>query len=239
MVDVPAVSAVPTAPPIRGVVFDFHHTLVHGGDAERWLRTAWDDLDREGDPRTALGDAYGPAVDFLDHVWDHARLVDPDSTRDLDHDRHRQVWDETMQRAPGVDRPLANALYAVMQSQWDVYDDTLPVLDALRRNGIRLALLSNVGYDLTLVLERTGLANAFDGVVMSYALGAVKPDEAVFRRAVDALDLPVEEVLMVGDAWRDDAAAAGLGIRTLLLPRTDAPAHGLELVLRLVGVSVP
>jgi hypothetical protein len=38
----------------------------------------------------------------------------------------------------------------------------------------------------------------------------------------------------VGDAWRDDAGAAALGIRTLILPRTDDPSHGLELVLRLV-----
>lgn len=39
---------------------------------------------------------------------------------------------------------------------------------------------------------------------------------------------------MVGDSWRDDAGAAALGIRTLLLPRTTGPVHGLDAVLRLV-----
>jgi hypothetical protein len=39
---------------------------------------------------------------------------------------------------------------------------------------------------------------------------------------------------MVGDAWQDDAGAAALGVRTLILPRTDDPSHGLELVVRLV-----
>jgi FMN phosphatase YigB (HAD superfamily) len=39
---------------------------------------------------------------------------------------------------------------------------------------------------------------------------------------------------MVGDNPVDDVGAAALGIRTLVLPRTPAPVHGLGLVLRLV-----
>jgi FMN phosphatase YigB (HAD superfamily) len=39
---------------------------------------------------------------------------------------------------------------------------------------------------------------------------------------------------MVGDNPHDDAGAALLGIRTLLLPRTSGPRHGLDVVLRLV-----
>ena len=69
---------------------------------------------------------------------------------------------------------------------------------------------------------------------MSYAVGVVKPDPGIFQRSLEVLDLPASEVLMVGDAWRDDAGAAALGVRTLILPRTDDPSHGLELVLRLV-----
>jgi len=87
------------------------------------------------------------------------------------------------------------------------------------------------------VLERTGIAPWLDGLVMSQALGAVKPDERIFRAALDVIGLEAVDVLMVGDAWRDDAAAAGMGMRTLVLPRTDGPAHGLELVLRMVGVG--
>jgi len=230
-------SVVPVAPPIRGVVFDFHHTLVHGGDASRWLLTAWHDLHRDGDPETAFGTDHPLAVDFLDHVWDHARDVDPDNARDLDPHRHREVWDATVNRAPGIDPELSAALYASMPAMWEAYNDTLPVLEALRRAGIRAAMLSNVGYDLTPVAERTGIAPLLDGMVTSQALGVVKPDARIFRAALDVVDLPAAEVLMVGDAWRDDAAAAALGMRTLILPRTDGPVHGLELVLRVVGIN--
>ncbi len=148
-----------------------------------------------------------------------------------------EVYDRTVVGAPGVDTQLADAMYAVTHLQWEVYADTIPVLQALRDNGTRVVVLSNVGYDLRPVLRRTGIDELVDGLVMSYELGVVKPHPGIFQRALDLLGLPAGEVLMVGDAWRDDAAAAGLGVRTLILPRTDTEAHGLELVLRLVGAS--
>jgi HAD superfamily hydrolase (TIGR01549 family) len=95
-------------------------------------------------------------------------------------------------------------------------------------------MLSNVGFDLSPTLARTGVDELLDGAVMSYAVGVVKPDPGIFQHALEVLDLPASEVLMVGDAWRDDAGAAALGMRTLILPRTDDPSHGLELVVRLV-----
>ena len=226
---------VPPAPPIRGVVFDFHHTLAHAGDPAVWLREAWTNLGRDGDPESRFGpDRHDVAVAFLDQLWERAREIDPESERDLDPDRHREVFDRLIAEAPGIDLELADALYAIMHRQWDVYDDVLPVLKALREKGVRVAMLSNVGFDLSPTLARTGVGELLDGVVMSYAVGAVKPDPAIFQNALDALGLPASEVLMVGDAWQDDAGAAALGVRTLILPRTDDPSHGLELVVRLV-----
>ncbi len=227
--------SVPPAPPIRGVIFDFHHTLAHAGDPAVWLDQAWSDLGRAGDPVTALGArTHTEAVEFLDQLWESARVVDPESERDLDSSRHRAVFDQVVAEAPGIDPDLADALYQIMHRQWDVYDDVLPVLAALRDKGIRVAMLSNVGFDLTPTLERTGVHALIHGAVLSHAVGVVKPDPGIFRRALDILELPASDVLMVGDAWRDDAGAAALGIRTLILPRTDDPSHGLELVLRLV-----
>src|SRR6476469_10043055 len=227
--------SVPPDAPIRGVVFDFHHTLAHAVDPAVGLQQAWADLGRDGDAAGALGPSdHADAIAFLDRIWEHARDVDPHSERDLDSRRYREVFDRTIARAPGIDLELADALYAIMHRQWDVYDDVLPVLRALREKGVRVAMLSNVGFDLTPALERTGVGALIDGAVMSYAVGVVKPDPGIFERALEIFDLPASDVLMVGDAWRDDGGAAALGVRTLILPRTDDPSHGLELVVRLV-----
>lgn len=226
----------PTMPAIRGVVFDVHSTLLHGGEPVRWLETAWEALGRPARARDALGaELLGEAAAFLDRIWEHARALDPHSGRDLSPRRHREVFDATIQRAPGVDSELADALYAAMAQQWQAYDDVVPVLTALREQGTRLVALSNVGFDLAPTLARTGLGALLDGLLMSYELGVVKPDPAIFTAALGLLGLPAAEVLMVGDSWLDDGGAAALGIRTLLLPRTDGPEHGLAAVLRLAA----
>ena len=87
--------------------------------------------------------------------------------------------------------------------------------------------------DLRPILQRAGLA--VDAVVLSYEVGSVKPDRGIFEHALALLGATPDESLMVGDSWRDDAGAAALGIRTLLLPRTTGRTHGLAAVLRLLG----
>jgi len=134
-----------------------------------------------------------------------------------------------------VDDELARSLYATMLETWIPYDDTVPVLRALHARGIKTALVSNVGIDVRQVLDRARLTDLLDAVVLSYEAGVVKPDITIFAQALSMINVPAERALMVGDSWRDDGGAAQLGIRTLLLPRTTGPTHGLDLVLRLVG----
>jgi FMN phosphatase YigB (HAD superfamily) len=62
----------------------------------------------------------------------------------------------------------------------------------------------------------------------------VKPDEPIVRAALASLGATAAETLMVGDSGKDDAGAAHLGIRTLLLPRTAGRTHGLGAVTALV-----
>jgi HAD superfamily hydrolase (TIGR01509 family) len=222
--------------PITAVVFDFHSTLVSGGDPVRWLDAAWQSLRRPGSAATAFDvETFAGAVGFLDRIWEHARDVDPDSGRDLSPQRHREVFDATIERAPGVDRELADALYAAMPFRWEPYEDTIPVLTELRRHGTRVAILSNVGFDLRPILLRNGLDTLVDALVMSYEVGVVKPQPAIFRHALDLLKVAAEDALMVGDSWPDDGGAAALGVRTLILPRTTGPVHGLGAVLGVTG----
>lgn len=220
-------------PPITAVLFDFHQTLVHGGSAAQWLSSSWDAVGRGADPTATLGaEGAGAAADFLDRVWEHAHQIDPGSTRDESPERHRAVFLETVAHCPGIDPDLAATLYDQMPRQWRPYADAVPVLDALRGRGVRTAIVSNIGFDLRPILERSGIR--VDAVVLSYEVGSVKPDGGIFEHALDLLEATPEESLMVGDSWRDDAGAAALGIRTLLLPRTSGPVHGLDTVLQVV-----
>ena len=226
----------PSPAKIEAVLFDFHSTLVDQGDAASWIRLAWQHAGLRGDPNSVLGaEKAARLAAWADRMWERAREIDPDSKRDLHPDQHREIYDVLVQDQPDVDAQLAQALYATMLETWIPYEDTVPVLGALHARGIKTALVSNAGIDVRQVLHRAGLADLLDAVVLSYEAGVVKPDVTIFAQALELIGVPAERALMVGDSWRDDSGAAQLGIRTLLLPRTSGPTHGLDLVLRLVG----
>ncbi len=234
----------PGGHPIRGVIFDLHATLVHAGDPADWMAAALDLL--EADP--TLGGRFDPAgtapgalpslaelAPWADRIWEHAREVDPGSERDLSPQLHREVYDRMLERIGIIPPALGDALYRTMLDQWDAYLEAPAVLVALRERGVATAILSNVGIDPRAVLARTGLAGLYDVEVFSFEEGVVKPDPAIFALAAQRLGLAPHELLMVGDTVDDDGAAAHLGMRTLILPRTRGATHGLEQVLRLVG----
>jgi 2-haloalkanoic acid dehalogenase type II len=219
----------PEPQPIRGVIFDIHSTLVDQGDAESWLDAA---LAAAPHPLTLEG--RRGLVTFLDRIWEGARISDPTSSRDLSFEDHHRVFHELIEAGPGVDRPLADALYNVMLSTWHAYDDTLPVLRDLRAAGIRTCLLSNAGVPIRDVLEREGMTGLYDEIVLSYEVGCVKPERRIFEIALERLGMPAADVLMVGDNANDDGGATHLGMRTLILPRTAGTVHGLAAVTALV-----
>jgi HAD superfamily hydrolase (TIGR01509 family) len=221
---------------IEAVLFDFHSTLVDQGDPHAWLELAWRHAGRAGTARDSLGaERADQLASWMNRIWEHVLEVDPHSQRDLSSRRHREVYDALMDRLPEVGEDLSAALYEVMLETWVPYDDALPTLRALKARGLKLALISNVGVDVRGVLARGGMGDLFDAVILSFEVGSVKPDRTIFQLALDALGVPPGRALMVGDSARDDAGAAHLGIRTLLLPRTTGIEHGLELVVRLVG----
>lgn len=221
---------------MHAVLFDFHTTLVDGGDPYEWLDLA---VAATGAAPPAHLDA---AAHFLDNVWEHAGDIDPASTRDLSPADHRRVFDALMEHAreaEGVDisPPLADELYRIMPDQWHPYADALPVLRSLAAADIPVALISNVGIEIADILATTGLAACLDAVVLSCHVGTVKPDPRIFSVAVEALGVEPAHCLMVGDSAVADVGAAAIGVRTLILPRSTGRVRGLEVVCRIAGVA--
>ncbi len=120
-----------------------------------------------------------------------------------------------------------------MLNVWHAYEDTIPTLEALQELGVTVCLLSNAGVPIRRVLDRESITPLIHGVVLSYEVGLVKPDTRIFQAALDAIACPANEALMVGDSGRDDSGGTALGIRTLILPRTSGPVHGLGAVVSL------
>ena len=85
----------------------------------------------------------------------------------------------------------------------------------LTQAGLRLALISNGGPTQRLKLAAARIDPAhFEIIHISGEQAHAKPDRAVFKSTLSALDLPASATLMIGDSANDDI----LGAQTLDIP---------------------
>ncbi len=194
-------------------MFDVDFTLAKPGP----------DLGPEGYER--LGARYGLALDPA--RYDDARraaLVDLKRHPELDYDE--EIWIRFTQRIiegmGGTGDTYAAA--AEMEGAWvhahhfELYEDALPTLAALRDRGLKLGLLSNSARDLDEFVGHHGLN--VDAVLTSRAHGKTKPHETIFRRMLELLDVAAGEAVMVGDTIEDDVdGATAVGMHAVLVDR--------------------
>jgi HAD superfamily hydrolase (TIGR01509 family) len=217
----------------EAVLFDAGDTLIRlTGSGTELLHEAAATLGSSLDPGTA------------NQVWQ--RVLDRGSSaeelakgRDLSPERHREVWTELYATA-GCEQlvaGLSDRLYerTVAAESWEAFPDAVPTLRAVRARGVRVAVVSDTGFDLRPAMERLGLMSHIDTVLMSYEQGVCKPAASVFRAACDRLGVRPERALMVGDNPLTDSGAVTAGLYAFLLPAPPPTGpRGLEHVLSLL-----
>jgi glucose-1-phosphatase len=93
-----------------------------------------------------------------------------------------------------------------------VHDEVLPRVEALAER-VRLVLLSNTNaLHFEDLLPKLPILERFFGLVLSYEVGAVKPEPAIFSRAVQVAQVAPHEALFFDDLrpYVDAARAFGL-----------------------------
>lgn len=156
-------------------------------------------------------------------------------------DEGRQVFLSAYARALGVpaeDARLAGrmlgAAFRDHGRPWNhVRPGVVDALHAIRAAGRRIAIVSNaVGTaaeelaDLAVCQVGPGPGCAVDAVIDSGVVGIAKPDPEIFRIALDAVDVPPERAVHVGDSVHADVGGArAAGLRALHLdPHGVCPA---------------
>jgi putative hydrolase of the HAD superfamily len=201
---------------LKAVLFDVDFTLVKPGP----------DLGPEG--YQLLGRRFGLELDPTRYTEARAAAVATiERHPELDHDE--EVWvlfTEQIIRGMGGDSDRAYECAVEMTRAWehaenfDLYEDTLPVLAALREHDLKIGLVSNTGRDLHAFIEHHGLD--VDAAVSSGAHGKTKPHPAIFLAALEQLGVTAEEAVMVGDSPEDDVEGAkALGMGAFLIDRDD------------------
>jgi HAD superfamily hydrolase (TIGR01509 family) len=181
---------------------------------------------------TARSDVAAGAAPEAYHAW---------VNRDLAPHLHREAYLHVL-RESGVAHDQAEALYGLLidPMNWTPYPDTADVLRGLHSQGIRTAVVSNIAFDLRPAFTRIGAAGDVDEFVLSFEVGAVKPDPAIFEAALTKLGVAAQDAVMVGDSEEADGGARAVGCGFSLvdpLPTTQRP-DGLRTALADYGLRL-
>jgi putative hydrolase of the HAD superfamily len=225
-------------------MFDFSQTLFRSESVAEWFDAgvARLGLDLAEPERSALLERLietGAMPGGPDPRRMPQDLVGPWEQRDLTAADHRAVYEGLAVAAGLPDPGLARVLYDrhMEPESWRAFPDTVPTLRELRRRGVPVAVVSNIGWDPRPVFAHFGVEELVDVFVLSYEHDAQKPDPALFQVALDALDVAGEHVVMVGDNVSADGGAKALGCEFLHVPPVpvDERPDALEAVLGLLG----
>ena len=106
-----------------------------------------------------------------------------------------------------------------------LYDDSLPVVRELRARGTATALISNCSHNTRPVVDRLGLEEAFDAVILSFEVGAAKPQPEIYLAALERVGTTADRSIFVDDqpTYCDGAAELGIATRLILRPNEDVP----------------
>lgn len=103
---------------------------------------------------------------------------------------------------------------------WEVFPDTLGVLEQLKHDGFELGVISNFDTRFFGILRELGLMSYFDSITISSLAGSTKPSPKIFQYALDQHALDPEEAVHVGDSRTEDLEGAQMSkITGVLLDR--------------------
>ncbi|HEY0454585.1 HAD family hydrolase [Actinophytocola sp.] len=147
-------------------------------------------------------------------------------------DEHRAFTIGQVLAATGT--PEHDGGFAAYRTFWDqatyTDPDVAPLMKALRDKGLRIGILSSTPWPAAWheeVLARDGVLDLFHARVWSSDLEYTKPHATAFRAAMTAVGVEdPADCVYVGDRPYDDISGAkAVGMRAVLVPNSDIPAH--------------
>jgi putative hydrolase of the HAD superfamily len=107
------------------------------------------------------------------------------------------------------------------RAAWSAFTDAAAAIESALAAGLPVGILTNGEQSVQETkVSRTGLASYGVPVLASSSLPAAKPDARAFHAACDAIGVPPERCVMVGDSLRHDVrGAAGAGLAGVLVDR--------------------
>jgi len=205
---------------IRAIIFDCYSTLID-------IRTD------EG--KDDIFDYLSVYLQYYGVKTDAKKLR---TARDLEKEQYLQSTKETypeidlevvftnILKKEGLNSPFlaescCKLLRTLSRERFQLFDDSLPVLEEMKEKGYPLAVVSDAQKVFCMQEgDMLGITPFFNNIIMSTHLGFRKPDPRIFTIACTLLATPPAEVVYIGNDLKTDVKGAqGVGMKAILLDR--------------------
>jgi 2-haloacid dehalogenase len=194
-------------------------------------------------------DAYGTLFDFNSAVARHRGVIGPKADALAEMWRSKQIqytwlrngmgayakfWQVTGEAldyclaAHGIADAAVREKLMGAYLALDPFPEVPAMLDALKRAGMRLAILSNGNPEmLDAMVAASGLADRFEAVLSVDAVQVFKPDPRVYRQVEARCGMVPDKVCFLSSNCWDAHGAAHFGFATVWVNRAGAPNDNL------------
>jgi putative hydrolase of the HAD superfamily len=191
---------------IKALCFDYGNTLIPYGPEQ--VAHQYEKI------KNALNEMFGWCdPERLKEIRDR-QIVAPFKNGYKENDL-RTISEELINEMYGIESSHDH-LDALIQVRYEAFvrvgelsDDVLPLLQKLKTK-YRLGFLSNYpcGRSVRDSMDRVGLSDMFEAIVVSGELGYAKPHPKPFETLLEELDLSPSECAFIGDNWLADVQGA-------------------------------
>jgi putative hydrolase of the HAD superfamily len=183
---------------------------------------------------------------LLTNGWDHQMRQEAAEIFDLDYeemsDRHHLTFDTYEEGKLSLDEYLKRVVFyrkrsfspeefkAFMFAQSQAYSEMIELVRGLKaRYQLKVAAISNEGRELTVYrIQKFELKTFMDFFISSCFVHYRKPDEDIYRIALDIAQVPLERVVYIDDRAMFVEVAQSLGIRGIHHTDYEATKTALE-----------
>ncbi|MGL5273010.1 MAG: HAD family hydrolase [Phocaeicola sp.] len=195
---------------ITGIIFDYGGTI--DTNSRHWAEVLWEAYETHKVPvsKTAFRNAYV----FGERALAKNPYITPNHTfRELLHIK-TELQIGALVEEGNLSKEDPNLTFYAKQIAETCYKYVLhvltksrPVVEKLSKQ-YKLVLVSNFYGNIETILKEFCLESYFDTIIESAVVGVRKPDPAIYQLGVDAMQMPAENILAVGDSFSKDVVPA-------------------------------
>lgn len=205
---------------ISGLIFDYGGTL--DTNARHWAHVLWEGYRHAAIPVTE--EQFRQAYVFAERALAKSPIILPGDNfhvllcKKVDIETRQLVemgaWSTTEDQRQALNSQVAD--YCYEYARRTVAESRSVLVELSQR--YPMVLVSNFYGNIETILQDFQLIGFFQKIIESAVVGVRKPDPAIYQLGVDAIGLPADEVLVIGDSYdKDIVPAKQIGCKAIWL----------------------